>query len=118
MAMWSDLVRRLTARANGRSGDAEGGLAEGAEARRRREAMQRLQLGVSGVLTMFLLVGLASVIDHRADLADAATVPAAVVEPQASNSQADDDPLVSAGVVPDLPSTPAPAESGPASPAP
>lgn len=118
MAMRSDLVRRLTARAGASTGDSEVSLAEGVDGRRRREALQRLQLGVSGVVTMFLLVGLASVIDHRADMADAATVPAAVVEPQAASSPADDDPLVSAGVVPDLPSAPAPAESGAAPPAP
>lgn len=110
MVLRTDLVRRLTARAEGSGGDGTASLAEHPEGRLRRETMQRLQLGLSGVATMFLLVGLASVIDHRADMAEVVTVPEAVPETQAPADGIEDDPLVSAGVVPDLP-----AESPPVS---
>lgn len=122
MALRTDLVRRLTARAEGAGGDGDASLAEHPEGRTRRESLQRLQFGLGGVATMFLLVGLASVIDHRADMADAVTVPEAVPDPQQPANSADDDPLVSAGVVPDLPtespSATAAAGGGDASPAP
>lgn len=125
MALRTDLVRRLTARAEGAGTDAEAdtSLAESSEGRVRREAVQRLQLGVGGIATMFLLVGLANAIDRRADMAEAVTVPEAVATPSTESSPVEDDPLVSAGVVPDLQtdaasSTPAPGTSGAGNPRP
>ena len=73
--------------------------------------LQRLQFGIGGVATMFLLVSLASIIDRRADMADAATVPEAVSPSQPAGDALGDDPLVSAGVVPDLPPQAVPSSS-------
>lgn len=117
MVLRTDLVRRLTARAEGTGANGETSLAEPPEGRLRRESWQRLQFGLGGVATMFLLVGLANVIESRADMADAATVPEAMPEPQVSAGAVEDDPLVSAGVVPGLPTAPAPAASPAAQPA-
>lgn len=103
MALRNDLVRRLTTRAQGAGAEGDASLAELPEGRSRREMLQRLQFGIGGVATMFLLVSLASIIDRRADMADAATVPEAVTATQPTGSALDNDPLVSAGVVPDLP---------------
>ncbi len=70
----------------------------------RPQAMHRLQVGLVGLATMILLVGLASVINERASESEAARVPEAsatiapVETPAPSN-----DPLADAGVVPDLP---------------
>ena len=110
MVLRTDLVRRLTVRAQGSGVEGEGSLAEMPEGRTRREVLQRLQFGLGGVATMFLLVSLASIIDRRADMADAATVPEAMTN-SVPTDNADDDPLVSAGVVPDLPTEAAPSAS-------
>ncbi len=74
----------------------------------RREAIQRLQVGASGVIGVLLLVALADSLRDQADEADAEAVPEAVatVEPSPTPTQPSD-PLVEAGVVPDLPSDPA-----------
>lgn len=68
----------------------------------REEAMQRLQIGIAGIGAMILLVGLASVIGTQADLAEQSAVPEAAptTEPTAVPTQSD--PLVDAGVVPDI----------------
>lgn len=113
MALRTDLVRRLTVRAQGSGAEGEGSLAELPKGRMRREVLQRLQFGVGGVATMFLLVSLASVIDRRADMADAATVPEAIAAGGEDDSVGDD-PLVSVGVVPDLPAEAVPSASSPA----
>ncbi len=80
----------------------------------RQQAMQRLQVGVAGLVTMLLLIGLASIITHRADETGRAAVPeatATVAAPPAPQS----DPLADAGVVPDMPAGPISAEkAGPA----
>ncbi len=78
----------------------------------RAEAMQRLQIGISGVALMILLVGLAQVIFDRAKESEATAVPAAAstVAPGA-DVPVQNDPLAEAGIVPDLPSEPA---AGPA----
>lgn len=73
----------------------------------RAQAMQRLQVGVAGLATMLLLIGLASIITDRADETDRAAVPeaiATVAAPPAPKS----DPLADAGVVPDMPAGPTP----------
>ncbi len=80
----------------------------------RAQAMQRLQIGIAGVVLMILMVGLASIIQNRAELSDATAVPQAAptTEPTANPEQ--NDPLAEAGVVPNMPSD---AETGPARPA-
>lgn len=70
----------------------------------RAQAMQRLQIGIAGVVLMILMVGLASIIQNRAELSDATTVPQAAPTTEPSDSAAQNDPLAEAGVVPDMPS--------------
>ena len=77
----------------------------------RAQAMQRLQVGIGGVVLMILLVGLASLIQDRTREVDAASVPAAAPTTEPSEAAAQNDPLVEAGVVPDLPTQPTPSQS-------
>ncbi len=72
----------------------------------RQEAIQRLQIGVTGIAAMVLLVGLASIIGSQADVAEEAAVPEAAptTEPNPAPSQAN--PLADAGVVPDIAAEP------------
>ncbi|MEX0342472.1 MAG: hypothetical protein AB3N06_07790 [Erythrobacter sp.] len=79
----------------------------GADARRER-TMQRLQIGITGIVLMILLVGLASIIQDRAAESDATTVPAAAPTTEPTQAAPRNDPLVEAGVVPDLPAQPTP----------
>lgn len=74
----------------------------------RAQAIQRLQIGVAGVVLMVLMVGLASLVRDRADEVETGVVPEAAptVEPKEAGAQ--NDPLVEAGVVPDLPAEPSP----------
>lgn len=76
----------------------------------RAQALQRLQVGVSLLLGIVLIVGLANVIEERAKQSDTGVVPeaAATVAP-AGASLPGSDPLADAGVVPDLPAEPTPA---------
>ena len=74
----------------------------------RAQSVQRLQIGIGGVLLMVLLVGLASLIQDRTREVDAAAVPAAAATTEPSPVSQQNDPLVNAGVVPDLPDEPAP----------
>lgn len=69
----------------------------------RSEAIQRLQVGVTGLCAMVLVIGIASVIGSQADNAEKAAVPdaAPTTEPTAAPSQRN--PLADAGVVPDIP---------------
>ena len=69
----------------------------------RQQAVQRLQIGVTGVMLMVLLVGLASVIQGRADQTDATIVPDAAPTTEPTAAKPKNDPLVEAGVVPDMP---------------
>lgn len=81
----------------------------------RSESVKRLQIGIGGVVLMVLLVGLASLIQDRTREVDAAAVPAAAPTTEPSEAIKQSDPLVEAGVVPDLPEKPLP--SSPQSPA-
>ena len=69
----------------------------------RAQAVQRLQVGLSLLLGVVLIVGLANVILERAKQSEEAVVPeaAATVAPTAQSTA--NDPLADAGVVPDLP---------------
>ena len=68
--------------------------------------MQRLQIGIGGVVMIVLLVGLVSLIDGRADETERTSVPEASATSAPEEEAAPEDPLVEAGVVPDLPATP------------
>lgn len=77
----------------------------------RAEAVQRLQVGLAGIGTMVLLVGLASIIGGQADRNDKLAVPEAAptTEPSVEGAQAN--PLADAGVVPDIGAQPNPSAS-------
>jgi len=73
----------------------------------RAESLQRLQIGLAGLGTMVLLIGLAQVVYDRAQLSEADTVPAAAATVAPTDEPpVQSDPLAEAGVVPDLPSEP------------
>ncbi len=74
----------------------------------RTEAIQRMQVGLFGIGTMVLLVGLASIIGSQADMAEQSAVPEAAptTEPTTAPTQAN--PLADAGVVPDIAAQPSP----------
>lgn len=96
------------AAADAPSGD---GLDRDAPSTARAEAVQRLQVGLAGIGTMVLLVGLASVIGGQADRNDQLAVPEAAptTEPSTEGSQAN--PLADAGVVPDIGAQPSPSSA-------
>lgn len=69
----------------------------------RAEALQRLQIGLSGLAAMLLLVGLANIIQDRARVSEASAVPEAAPTVAPSAPPPLTDPLADAGVVPDMP---------------
>ena len=74
----------------------------------RSQAVQRLQVGLGGVFGIVLLVGLAGLIQDRADQTERDSVPEAAPTNAPDPQPTGADPLVEAGVVPDLPATPTP----------
>ena len=64
---------------------------------RRERTMQRLQIGITGIVMMILLVGLASIIQDRAAETDATTVPAAAPTTEPTQAPPQNDPLVGCG---------------------
>lgn len=107
-------IRRVSQAQSERSGT---GLGEGAPESTpdgaplggtRSEAAQRLQVGLFGIGSMVLLVGLANILGNQADLTEEGAVPeaAATTEPIAPPAQRD--PLADAGIVPDIPAEPSP----------
>ena len=84
---------------------------------RRVRTVQRLQIGITGIFMMVLLIGLASIIQGRAALTDATTVPEAAPTTEPSKPKVQNDPLAEAGVVPELPAEPTTAVTGTPSPA-
>ncbi|MEL7445115.1 MAG: hypothetical protein AAGK02_04795 [Pseudomonadota bacterium] len=74
----------------------------------RSEAVQRLQVGLSGLFGMVLLVGLASIIQTRAQISEDASVPEAAPTTEPTEASSQRDPLADAGVVPDIPVEPEP----------
>lgn len=77
----------------------------------RAQAMHRLQIGIAGVLGILVLIGLVSAIENRAQQTEARSVPEAASTAVPSDASRRSDPLVEAGIVPDLPETPAPTAS-------
>ena len=75
----------------------------------RAEALQRLQVGLAGIGAMILLVGLANVIQNRAQLSELTSVPDAAPTTEPSASAPQRDPLADAGLVPDMPAEAVPA---------
>ena len=78
-----------------------------AQKRRRAEAIQRLQVGLTGLAAMLLLVSLASILIDRRNQAQQSAVPQTAANATgAPTKPANKDPLVDAGVVPQLPAEP------------
>ncbi|MFM7403389.1 MAG: hypothetical protein ACKO1N_04680 [Erythrobacter sp.] len=75
------------------------------------EAMQRLQVGMVGIVAMVLLVGLASVIGGQAERNDRLAAPEAAPTTQPGAAAAQANPLADAGVVPDIAAEPEPTPS-------
>ncbi|KLE33939.1 hypothetical protein AAW00_12145 [Aurantiacibacter luteus] len=84
----------------------------------RAERLQRLQIGVFGILAMVLLVGLADVVTSRLAMTEAAAVPEAAPTVEATETAIPRDPLVDAGVAPEVPATDGEPGTAPAAPAP
>jgi hypothetical protein len=84
----------------------------------RSQAMQRMQIGLSGLAAMILLVALANIIMDRAQESEELAVPeAAPTMPSAeAPAEAVRDPLADVGVVPGLPASPTPVPSSIAAP--
>lgn len=72
------------------------------------EANQRLQVGLFGIGSMLLLVGLASIIGNQADQTQESAVPEAAPTTEPTEAPPQRDPLADAGIVPDIPTEPSP----------
>ncbi|MEM1053815.1 MAG: hypothetical protein AAGI28_17160, partial [Pseudomonadota bacterium] len=70
------------------------------------EATQRLQIGLFGLGSMVLLIGLATVIGNQADLTQQSAVPDAAPTTEPTDAQTQSNPLADAGIVPDIPVEP------------
>lgn len=69
----------------------------------RGQAVQRLQVGLLGILVMVLVIGLAATLTQRAQTAEEGAVPEAAPTTEPVEPEAQSDPLADAGVVPELP---------------
>ena len=79
----------------------------------RAQKVQRLQVGIFGLVCMILVVALADIVVSRADQTEASVVSKAGPADPPAEPAAPRDPLADAGVVPELPvETGAPAADG------
>lgn len=69
----------------------------------RSEAAQRLQVGVFGLFSMLLVVGVANIVYNRAQQSEAAAVPDAAPTTEPTEAPPQRDPLADAGILPDIP---------------
>ncbi len=69
----------------------------------RAEAVQRLQVGLFGLFSMVLVVGVANIVYNRAQQSEAAAVPDAAPTTEPTEAPPQRDPLVDAGILPDIP---------------
>ncbi|WP_298301689.1 hypothetical protein [uncultured Erythrobacter sp.] len=72
------------------------------------EATQRLQIGLFGLGSMVLLIGLATIIGNQADITQESSVPEAAPTTEPTDVAPQRDPLADAGIVPDIPVEPEP----------
>lgn len=72
------------------------------------ETTQRLQVGLFGLGSMVLLIGLATAIGNQADQTQESAVPEAAPTTEPTDAAPQRDPLVDAGIVPDIPAEPTP----------
>lgn len=85
-------------------------------ARMRSESIQRLQIGLSGLVAMVLLVSLANIILDQARDAEQRAVgddPAALAQGGTATPNPAKDPLADAGVAPEIAASPSPVASPP-----
>ncbi|WP_299191509.1 hypothetical protein [uncultured Erythrobacter sp.] len=96
---------KFTRRLANRSGTEEGeATPEGAPlGGTKTEAAQRLQVGLAGLGSMVLLIGLASVLGSQADLTEELAVPDAAPTTEPTDAAPQRDPLADAGIVPEIP---------------
>lgn len=78
----------------------------------RAEATQRLQVGLFGLGSMVLMIGLAGIIGTQADLTQENAVPEAAPTTEPTDVAPQRDPLADAGIVPDIPAEPSPTPTG------
>ncbi|MGX7951901.1 hypothetical protein ACWPM1_04965 [Tsuneonella sp. HG249] len=78
----------------------------------RAQALQRLQVGISLLLGIVLIVGLANVIEERAKQSEQTAVPQAEASVAAETAIPANDPLADAGVLPADGATTGPADDG------
>ena len=91
------------------SGDPDEAPPEGAPlGGTKAEAAQRLQVGIVGLGSMVLLIGLASILGSQADRAEEAAVPDAAPTTEPTVAAPQRDPLADAGIVPDIAAEPTP----------
>lgn len=64
------------------------------------ESNQRLQIGLFGLGSMVLLIGLATIIGNQADLTQESSVPQAAPTTEPTEAATQRDPLADAGIVP------------------
>ena len=67
------------------------------------ESTQRLQIGLFGLGSMVLLIGLATIIGNQADLTQESSVPQAAPTTEPTEVSTQTDPLADAGILPELP---------------
>ena len=105
-------TRRVNAIQATRSGAAEGEAPpEGAPlGGTRAEAQQRLQVGLAGLGSMVLLIGLAGILGNQADINDQLAVPEAAPTTEPTEAAPQRDPLADAGIVPEIQPSPTPTE--------
>lgn len=78
----------------------------------RAQTIQRLQVGVAGILVMLLVVALAATLTQRAQSVEDAAVPDAAPTTEPEQAEPQSDPLADAGVVPEIPDEADEAEAG------
>ncbi|MDE1466959.1 hypothetical protein [Aurantiacibacter sp. D1-12] len=69
----------------------------------RAERVQRLQIGLAGIVAVVLMIGLADIVITRAQLAEDMTVPDAAPTVEPTETATPRDPLSDVGVVPEVP---------------
>ena len=72
----------------------------------RADATQRAQIGITGLVVIMVMVGLAQIVLDRAQLSEGTVVPEAAATTEPTENTGNTDPLAEAGVVPDLPADP------------
>lgn len=72
----------------------------------RTHAIQRAQIGLTGLVVILLMVGLAHIVLDRVQKTEDTAVPEASSTTEPDTDTGNSDPLADAGVVPDLPAEP------------